>query len=120
MRLHEKAREMHNAMLELLKTGIPVEEVRVTQEVPIMVMLSECLGIQPAGKTLLFYELIDPESQNSDAQLVRAEVWKREDCGALKAVLDQETVILAKVNPDECIDVERGWITEKGEFVLRR
>lgn len=79
-------------------------------------IVQEC--IIPMGEAWVYYERLDPDGNSYDSQLIRAGIWRTEDCGLLKAKIKEDEVLLAKANPDECIDVGHGWITDKNELVL--
>lgn len=71
------------------------------------------------GNCSLVISNLNEDDQSSDAQLVRAGVWKNEDCAMLYLTSQEFTVRLAKVNPEEESNLTQGWITEKGEVILK-
>jgi len=72
------------------------------------------------GRRLVFFTEQDPNSSyQPEAQLVRMGVWKKEDVGWLWTRLPSGKVcFLAKATPKTEEDLNPGWITEKGIFVV--
>ena len=60
----------------------------------------------------------DNNDTSSDAQLVRSKIWHKDECGTLWIESSTLTLQLARVNPREALDLQVGWITEKGEVII--
>lgn len=77
--------------------------------------------LETIDNAFLVYAPIDIDTEDSsDAQLVRAGIWNREDCGTLHIESPNFSLPIARINPKEQVDLALGWITEKGEVIIRR
>jgi len=81
---------------------------------------SEGQKLEDIKNAFLVYAPVDTDSDSSDAQLVRAGVWNKNDCGTLFVESPTTSIPIARVNPKEQVDLAIGWITEKGEVIIRR
>jgi hypothetical protein len=71
------------------------------------------------GESILIINEIDENSDSPDAQLIRSGVWNKKECCTLSLKSDKYIVHLARVNPSEKVNLIAGWITEKGEIIIK-
>ena len=84
------------------------------------VILKSLLGLEELGHHTVFYTEQDPKNRvQSEAQLVRMGLWRPSDVGWLWTTLPGNALcFLAKVTPNGKKDLNPGWITEKGRFII--
>lgn len=114
MKFAEKAMELR----ELRKsTGIS-EKPTLT---PVTCFLeSEDGKLVEMEEAFLVYKPVEITDETSDAQLVRAGTWSKDECGMLHVINPIHSIQIARVNPKEQVDLAIGWITEKGEIIIRK
>ncbi len=116
MNFSEKAMELKKLRMELTDSLNKPSAFPVT----CFVQDSEGTKLEEIEKAFLVFNPTDLGSDLSDAQLVRANIWKAEDCGMLYLESPSGSIALARINPEEQVDLTPGWITEKGEVIIRR
>lgn len=84
------------------------------------IVLRNKRGIKPVGQQAIFYTEQDPDNPAQvESQLVRSGIWKSRDVGWLWTYLSGNKICyLAKVTPEKKVNLNKGWITEKGVFVI--
>lgn len=129
MNFSEKAEELRLLRLQHLgepeKVGFELVNGVMTMTIVAHVFVHDGSVMKSLGPTRIFYmdqnpQLNSPKGKTSEAQLVRAQIWQPYEVGWLTLNAKGEEIWLAKVNPREQVDLELGWITAKGEIVLRR
>lgn len=114
MKFAEKATELR----ELRKTTGANDSPTM---VPVVCFMeNESGNLEPIENAVLVYAPVDIVDETSDAQLVRAGTWNKADCGMLHLVSPYHSIQIARINPKEQVDLAIGWITEKGEVIIRR
>jgi len=87
---------------------------------PVTVILRNDGELTQVGEHSVFYTEQDPNNMfQPEAQLVRMGIWDQKDIGWLWTYLpDGDLCFLAKVTPREKKDLNPGFITERGIFII--
>lgn len=126
MKFSEKAEVIRALRLKCLND--PIKEgffpnrfgqMRKEENVPIKTFHDSDDTIRNAGMVKLIYEDQNPDEQTTEGQMIRGGICQSYEVGKLFIFFDKRRVDLAKVTPEEKIDIAEGWFSEKGELILR-
>lgn len=92
--------------------------LQLTERVSLIVRTN--VGLSEQRQHNIHYVEQDPNNLTQpEGQLVRMGIWKSREVGWLWTVLSENRIcFLAKITPKEKIDLNPGWITEQGVFIV--
>jgi hypothetical protein len=88
-----------------------------TVEAPVVMISAQ--GQTPLGIGKICYADQDPLEDGTDAELIRQNVWRKDQVGWLWAFVNGMNYMLAKVSPMGAESLMKGYITENGQIVLK-
>lgn len=121
MQFSDRAAYCRVLLQQVYPVGFNRNQKGVMQKIiPADVILRSNGSLTPSGEQSIYYTEQDPSNRaQPEAQLVRMGIWKPRDIGWLWTFLpDGLLCFLAKVTPKEKTDLNPGWITERGLFVI--
>ena len=74
--------------------------------------------IKPLGVGLLCYSDQDPQENSTEAELVRSNRWASYNVGKLWAMVNDQVITLAQIDPTGQKLLKSGFVTEEGQFII--